>query len=306
MNSWKLLAHLTPFWESDAITPVFMREVALPSIWRAAVRYLGRIAGPLLIALVCLALLAALRAPLRLATQCFSGALYLLVLLLPSLFAWAVPLGLALGPTIVGERERQSWETLRATPLDTEALLLSKARGALWRLRGPLYAQRLVLIVASFGVGVIGLSAIGATGGAQAVHVPPYAACGGAVAIIALGAGLYLLDRAQQFALMAAAALGASASTLSLRAALASAIGAASGVWLADVSLALLALTLQPAHAQSLAARLVILTMFGPTAAYLIELPPARAALSIALTLIARELAVRAAWRWTVHAASAP
>ncbi len=304
MTSWQLLAHLVPFWESNAETPVFRREAALPPVWQQApVSWVRALA---LILAVCglVFMLAVVRRSQPIASLCVAAGLSLIALLAPSLLVWALPLGVTLAPVVVGERERGTWDMLRATPLPVETILLGKARGAMWRLRYGFTALRGVLLAVSVIAGFISLGLLEHTTWLHGADLPGGLICGGAVVVIAVGALLFLIDRAQQFVLMAVSALAVSASVESGRLALPGAIAAALVTWLADTGLGILLLALMPrASALALQTRLAALVMLGPTANVLADLPLPQAALGVAMTLIGREIAVRLVWRWTVHTA---
>ena len=304
MRSWQLFTRLNPFQEPDGAVPVFMREAAYLPPWRVALRLAGRGMVPVGAVLLAVTVLVALRAPLPLATRCLTGAFSLLVMALASLVTWSVPLGVALGPTIVREREGATWDTLRTTPFDTPTLVLSKARGALWSLRVALALARTALLTAALAAALLSLGLIERTPWPTFTDLSPYGMCGVGMLIMAAGGALYLLDRAQQFTLMAVAALAASAGARTVRVAVPGANVAAFTAWLLDVSLAALLLAVQPVQATALQERAITLALLGPVPAYLAELPAGWAALAVGLTFALREVAVGLVWRWTVRAAS--
>ena len=303
MTSWRLLAHFLSFWESDAETPVFRREVALPPIWRQAPVPLVRAVLPG-VALCGVAFMVALvRGAQPLATLCLATSLSLVVLLIPSLLVWAVPLGVVLAPVVVGDRERGTWDMLRVTPLSTETILLSKARGALWRLHYGFSALRMTLILASVIPGVASLGLIEHTNRSVG-DVPSTLVCGGAMVIIVVGAALFLIDRAQQFVFMILAALAVSASAGSSRMALPGATVAALAAVFAEIGAGIVLLAVLPGSAGvSVQTWFAVLIMFGPMANALANLPFVSAMVGVTLILVGRETAVRLLWRWAVHAA---
>lgn len=305
MRSWELFARLNPFREPDGAVPVFLREATRLPPWRAALGMVGRGIMPTATVLVTVTLLVALRAPLSLATRCLTGGLSLVVMALASLVTWSVPLAVALGPTIVREREGGTWDTLRTTPFDTATLVLSKARGALWSLRIALALARTSLIIAALVAALISLSVIEHTPRPDLTRLSPYGICGIGLLVMATGGALYLLDRAQQATLMALAALAVSAGARTVRVAVPGANAAAFTAWLLDVGLAALVLALQPVQAATLQERVITLTLLGPVPAYLGELSLGGAALAVAITFALREAIIALVWRWTIRAASA-
>ncbi len=303
MRSWTLFAQLTPFSDSDTAAPIFLREAMHVPPWRAALRMVGRGGAPVFAVFGVVAALVVLRAPLPLATRCLTGGLSLVVMVLASLVTWALPLGVALGPAIVRERERATWDTLRATPPGTAAIVLSKARGALWQMRLALALARGSLLVASLAAALLSLGVVEHTHHPDLTTLSAYAVCGVGLVLMAAGGALYLLDRAQQFTVMAVAALAVSASARTVRAAVPGANAAAFMAWLCDVALAAALLAVQPAPATTLQERIITLALLGPIPTYLAELSLGAAAAAVALTLLLREAAVALLWRMTLRAA---
>jgi hypothetical protein len=305
MPSWKLIRYFTPFWESDTEPPLVAREARRPSIWSAAAMLLAMrgvipALGLIAAAYVCGTALA--RNPI--ATLCFSNLLILLIVLPPSLAVWSLPLGLALGPVIVREREQGTWTILRATPIPTEAILLSKARGGTAQIDALLRLARGAILCASAVAGLISLYLVERLVMAHRTAFTPLGACGAGGIVILTAGALFALDRAQQFVLMAVAALAVSASATTTRMALPGAMVTAFGVWLADVSVAAMLLALQPGNSD-VHANAILLTTLGPLAGYLAAFDPLPAVGLIAGTFAVREIAVRLVWRWTVRAARA-
>jgi hypothetical protein len=306
MQSWQLFKHLIPFRESEVeFTPVFLRErqrsfrwwtVTLPP--RAV-----RISLPAAVLVVVVYVLALVMVPMSLVTYCLTGLVVWPLIALPSLGLWALPLGLTLAPVVVRERIAGTWHTLRLTPLDTETILLSKARAALVRIKPWLIIFRAVLIGVSLVAAMVSLNLI-----EYITHsypsLPVLNACGVGTLVMVITALVFLIDRAQQFVLMAVAALAVSASSGSERLTLPGANAAALLVWMADLGVSIVVFSLHPGGvAISLRGSLPLLVMLGPVAGYAGYLPPGWAVLSVIMTLIIRELAVRLLWRWTVNAA---
>jgi hypothetical protein len=311
MTSWRLFKHLTPFRESDVeSTPVFWRERSRTPFWRTIQlpRQIGH-AGFRAIALVTVTyMLALVLAPDPVVTYCLSTLLPSLVLWsMPSLALWSLPLGLALGSIVVREREQGTWYTLRTIPLETETILLSKARGALMRL-GPLMTlSRGALVFAAMVVAVISLNALEHITESHPGFLSSSDACGAGIIVMVMSAGLFLIDRAQQFVLMAVAALAASTTSPSTRVAVPGASGAALLAWMADVGVAVTLVAVDQGGASiSLMASVRLLAMLGPVAGYTGYLPPQHGVFYILLTFACREMVVFLLWRWTVRAACLP
>jgi hypothetical protein len=229
---------------------------------------------------------------------------------------WPLLIGLTLAPVIVREREQRTWDVLRITPPGTEAILISKVRGALWPLRRTLREIAGLLVFWSVGVGlyVMLMAAVNLMEWdtiTESPYTPERLSWGQLCFIVLAGpvaSGLvYIIDRAQQLMLMITAALAASVSAASVRAALVGVSAAMFFMWLADMGVAVILLVAQPgAGDMHMLTRVVMLSVFGPVPGYLTELSPGRAALYLAGTLIIREIIIRCLWRWTVRAAERP
>jgi len=299
MSSWQFFAHLIPFWAGGPVTPVFVREAAAPPLWARASAWVER-AGSLPLALGALLILAALWTPWSLV----AALLTLIVVLAPSLLAWSVPLALTLGPLIVRERERGTWEMLRITPLPTDALVLSKLRGAMWRLRLPVAVLRALWLLATPVIGALTLVAVRDLSGGWRGAWPFGALCGISLALLALMIAIFWVDRMQQFTLMAAAALSTSATARSSRLAVPGANALALLAWLLDSLLGLALINILPqTHVVSFATQAAAVIALGPAAGYLAALPLGAALGAAGITLLLRELAIRAVWQWTLRAA---
>ena len=304
MRSWELLVHLTPFRESEAINTVYLREAKRPLPWPGIRRLIARSVTQLLVVMSILTALVAFRAPLPLASRLLTAGFLLICMIFASLVMWVAPLGLLLGPLIVREREQHTWDTLRLTPLSTEWIILGKARGALWRLRIALFGGRAMLIAAAFIVAVLSLSAIPHTASPALGTLSGYGACGLGLIVMATGTGLYLIDRAQQFVLMAVAALSASANVPSMRTAIPAAYAVTFAAWLFDACIPVLVLALRPVQYTSLLGRVVTVALFGPVPAYFSDLPLGGAIAACGVTLLLREAFVAALWHSTITGAS--
>ena len=306
MQSWQLFKHLIPLRDSELeFTPVFMRERRRSFRWWTVSLppRMIQVSLPAAVLLVIVYVLALVMLPMSLVTYCLTGLVIWPVIALPSLGLWALPLGLTLAPVVVRERVAGTWHTLRLTPLDTETILLGKARAALVRIRPWLIIFRAVLIGVSLITAMVSLNLIEHITRAYP-SLPPLNACGIGTLVMLIAALIFLVDRAQQFVLMAVAALAVSASSGSERLSLPGANAAAFLAWMADLGAVIVVFSLHPAGvAVSLRGSLPLLVMLGPVAGYTGYLPPGWAVLLLAITLLVRELVVRWLWRWTVNAA---
>jgi hypothetical protein len=306
MQSWRLFKHLVPLRESEVeFTPVFLRERRRSFRWWTVSipPRVVRVSLPAAVLLVVAYVMALVMVPMSLVTYCLTGLLIWPLVALPSLGLWALPLGLTLAPVVVRERVAGTWHTLRLTPLDTETILLSKARAALVRIKPWLIIFRAVLISVSLVAAMVSLNLI-----EHIAHtypsLPPTNACGVGTLVMVITALVFLIDRAQQFVLMAVAALAVSASSGSERLTLPGANAASFLVWMADLGAVIVVFSFHPGGAAlSLSTGLPLLVMLGPVAGYAGYLTPGFAVLLIVATLIIRELAVRILWHWTVSAA---
>lgn len=313
MSSWLLLRSFFT-WDRTPATqsPIFRRESGHPPLWQQHRSVFSRVPFALFIIVFIVLIIATQLIDIPLAARCINAGLMVLgppVLLLPSLVLWAIPLGMVLAPIIVRERQSGTWEILRTTPYSTEELLLNKAGGALWRLRGLLGSlgslQAQVLVAILLGLGVIEFfNAMSNLPEDQFGVVNRSVLCMGGLALLLMAAGVFLLDRLQQLILMIVTALVASASARSSRMALTRAITMAFLAWLADAGAAVTVLIVQPGQVQEIGYSLAAIVMMGPLAGYAIELPLLRLALLAAATLMIREIAVHCMWRLAVRGAS--
>jgi hypothetical protein len=307
MTSWNLFRYLTPFWEPPIAEPVFGREQTYPPVWRKAGPWAARAVKPGLLALAGLYALALILAPMPVNALCAFSATYVILplfALAPSLLLWTLPLGLALGPIIVREREGGTWDTLRATPLDTALIVLSKAQGALWPLRDLMALVRTLVIIVASGAGAFVLIVMARAVFGPSDTLPLEVLCAASVVVAAAGALVFLADWAQQFVLMGLAALAVSAAAPSQRVALPGAIVAAFVAWMANAGLAWLMLLALPGHVLNEPSSLLpTLAALGPPVTYTLALTPAQILGVMAITFLLREIAIRAIWRWTLGAA---
>lgn len=314
MGSWTLFRTFFA-WKTTPTTqsPIFKRESNQPLIWQSRWTLTHPpIPVSLIIFALVVAVITAQLIDVPLVTRCANLLLMLagpLVLLLPSLVLWVIPLGLVFARVIVRERSAGNWELLRTTPFNTEELLLQKAGGALWRLRGllsslgNLQAQVLAAILLSLGM-IEFLDTMNTLPESRFGGMDRSVLCIGGLFVLLGIAGLFLLDRLQQLILMIVTALAMSASTRSMHMALTRTIAATFLVWLADVGAAVLALLAQPAgQVQDFGYSIAATVMMGPMAGYLIALPPLSLIVLVLATFVIREFAVHGLWRFALHGA---
>lgn len=295
MTSWKILRHLIIFW-SAADNPVFLRETQRPPIWH---NYYARLSQTTGLALMLGGLSCYMLTLLVFFLQ------NLLILLVPLLGFWLLLTGLTLAPAVVGERERYTWETLRTTPLEMPAILLGKAGGALWWERDMLRVMIGALILFAAGVGLVSLVLV-PTNEAGTLQIPSSLICLAALILPIVMAVTFIVDRAQYFVLIVVSMLAASASTRSTRGALAGATVTTLIIWMVDIGVAGTVLALQPGRATlTVETDWLVLVTLGPVASYMTELDIGPMFATIGLTLVARELLIRAIWQLTVQRAQA-
>jgi hypothetical protein len=292
MNSLKLLRQLMIFWHAIE-NPLFVRETNHAPVWHRVYKRMAQATG---VSLVVGGLVCYLSIVLVFLLN------NVLILIIPVLMFWMVLTSLTLAPIVVGERERQTWETLRTTPLDTETILIGKAGGALWWQRDVLRAMIALLLVFAVGIGLVSLILVPTS--EQTAHFSDLLLCGSALVIPVVIAAAFVADRAQQFVLTVAGVLAISASAHSNRVAVAAAIVVSFLLWLVDIGVAGVLLAVQPGRTSlTVETNWMVLATLGPVAEYLGELPFERMALYVAATLLVREAMVRLLWGWTIRRA---
>ncbi len=292
MNSLKLLRNLIVFWRAIE-NPLFVRETNHPPLWFGFYARLSRATG---LGLVLGGMLCYLATILVLFLNNF------LILVVPMLMFWMVLTSVTLAPLIVGERERQTWDTLRITPMDIESILLGKAGGALWWQRDALRVMIGLLLLFAVGIGLVSLILVPTSNGAT--DQPSWVLCGAALLVPVIISVLFIIDRAQQFALTVITVLGTSATARSGRVAVSAAIVVSLILWLVDIGIAGTMLALQPGRTSlTVETDWVVLAALGPVAGYLADLSLTRMLVYIGITLVVREMVVQLMWRWTIYRA---
>lgn len=310
MSSWRLFSYLTPYGSPRLHYAILRRELkrANRSVFDELGTWLREFAslGFVFMAFLCAGIWCVTPTFLSQHTAFlspFSLIILIPITLLPSLALWIVPLGALLGPCIARERMNHTWDVLRVTPADTEMIVLGKTHAAMWRLYPAIRSARTVLLLASLAPAALSMNLLDSL--TMTYTTSHGGICGAGIVFMLAGALIFMLDRMQQFTLMGAAALAISVSARSVERGTVSATLAAGIAWLVDVGIAVVLLAVLPRWVTlGIANRTALLVMLGPLGGYLAELHIHEATVCIAGTFIARELAIRALWRWTIHTAA--
>lgn len=285
MNSWQILRTL--FNVRDAAeSPLYYFERARPPRWWSTADHLLTDSPRLVL------ILSAVSCYLCSVLGQHIGPLVLLIALLP--FAGVIFISLNIASVVAHEREHHTWDLLRTAPLPIETLLLSRAAGRLWWLRDSLRGFfGLLVVIALF------LSC------ASTALLPdrPDEVCWGTLALAILSMVFILVDRIQQFVLIVVTALAAGSSSTSARMALTVSASSTFVIWLIDLMAAVLVISQAKIDLYLFAEQVLLASLFGPVATYIISLPASQSLPYAALTLIVREILVYAFWRYTVWAA---
>jgi hypothetical protein len=220
----------------------------------------------------------------------------------PPLLLFTLAIALTLGPVVVEERTKLNWDFLLAVPYDMKAILIGKASGALWHIRFLIYAMGILLMFVSAGVGSISLTLIPVGMRTSGWWGPGL--CGILFIMPVLGSLLFILDRIQQYVLMAVAALTSSTATPSMRVAVSTATAVVLLIWLVEIAVTEAFLALEQGGAWQLTTSSILsVATLGPIASYISQMDLGHAALFIAGTLLLREALIGALWRWALHSA---
>ncbi len=306
ISSWDVVRGLFPWQELSASRlPLARREkVRSPTLARLSA-IVPRVPGVVWLLVVGLYVGAVLYSRSSEAPVCLSALLLLLAplaMFAPSLLVWTFPLGLALAPIIAREREGGTLEVLRATPYNTEEILLAKAQGALKSLRDRLWGLWYVQVQGLIASLLIG-SGITLVSSALKISREEWGSstqnlvCVGTAGLVLAVAGGYLLDRVQQLILMIVAALAASTPSSSVREAATAAVTASLLAWGADIMVGVGVLAVQPVgEVRDVGFSLVTMIVLGPYAGYLLELSPGIILAVALLTYLVRSIAIRQLW----------
>lgn len=227
-----------------------------------------------------------------------------LFLFVPPLAVFTLTLALSVGPVVVEERTKSSWELLLTIPYDMQSILLGKVSGALWHTRHLTYAMGILLMCISAGVGSISLILIPLGMTTPSSGRFELLLCGALFVLPVLGSLLFIVDRMQQYALMAVAALASSTRLSSIRAALSAATAAVLLIWAFEVVMTETILVLdQGGNWQPNATSIVLAATLGPVVSYSAEMSLAHAALYAVSTLLLREVLIHGLWWWALHSA---
>jgi hypothetical protein len=220
------------------------------------------------------------------------------------LLLWLLMTCLALAPTIVYEREHQTWDVLRMIPMDTQSIVIAKASIGLWWLRGPMRIMSSGLMLISAGVGLGSLMMIDP----PVKKIAEFGAlpmCGFVILFPIVAAVVFIMDRAQQYILITASILTVSASTRSSRSAQAAASAIVLMLWLIEIALGAVLILLMSRQRGQMASYLVTVITLGPAVGFVQALSPELSLLLVGLTLLIREGLVRLLWHHMVQRAEA-
>ncbi|HEX3049773.1 MAG TPA: hypothetical protein VHP83_03885 [Aggregatilineaceae bacterium] len=290
MYTWMLFVYV--FLGSGASdNAIFIRDAGHDPIWRNVVQRILRFRAIWLLIGLFLGIISILYV---------NNILFFFV---PALVIFTLALALSLGPIVVEERTKSSWEFLLTVPYDMRAILLGKASGALWHIRFLTYAMGILLMCASAVVGATSLTlipdSITRTHGWYELGL-----CGVLLITPILGSLLFIFDRMQQYALMAVTAMASGTAARSMRAALLTATAGVLLIWLVEIAAAQAFLTLEQGDAWRLNFTSILsVATLGPMASYTSRMSLSHAALFIVGTLLLREVLIGSLWRWTLRSA---
>jgi hypothetical protein len=290
MYTWMLFVYVFLGWGASD-NAIFIRDASRDPIWRNVVQQIARFRTVWLLISLSFGIIGILY---------FNNMLFFFV---PPLVIFAMALALTLGPVVVEERTKLSWEILLTVPYDMRVILLGKASGALWHIRSLTYAMGILLMCVSAGVGTISLMLIPA-GIARTSGWQELGLCGVLFIMPVLGSLLFILDRMQQYALMVVAALASGTAAPSIRAALSTAATVVLLIWLFEIAVTEAFLTLEQGGAWQLSYTSILsVATLGPVVSYISQMNLSHAAFFTVGTLLLREVLIGSLWRWTLHRA---
>jgi hypothetical protein len=290
MNTWMLFVYVFLGWGASD-NAIFIRDAGRVPIWRNVVQWIARFRSIWLLAGLFWGIIGILYV---------KSVLYFFV---PPLVIFTLALALTLGPVVVEERMKLSWEFLLTVPYDMKAILLGKASGALWHIRSLTYVIGILLMCVSAGVGAVSLTLI-PVGIMQTDSWYKPGLYGVLFIMPVLGSLLFILDRMQQYALMAVAALASGTAARSVRVALLTATAVVLLIWLVEIAAAEAFLTLEQGEAWQLNYKSILsVATLGPIVSYIDQMDLSHAALFIVGTLLLREVLIGGLWQWTLHSA---
>ncbi|MBI5961816.1 MAG: hypothetical protein HY866_23970 [Chloroflexi bacterium] len=290
MYTWMLFVYVFLGWGASD-NAIFIRDASRHPIWRNVVQWIVRFRTVWLLIGLLLGIV---------------GILYVnnvLFFFVPPLVVFTLALALTLGPIVVEERTKLSWEPLLTVPYDMRTILLGKASGALWHIRFLTYVMSILLMCVSAGVGITSLMLI-PVGITRTSGWYELGLCGVLLIMPVLGSLLFILDRMQHYALMAVAALASGTAAPSIRAALSTATAVVLLIWLFEIAVTEAFLTVEQGGTWQLNyTRILSIATLGPIVSYISRMDLSHAALFIAGTLLLREMLICSLWRWTLHSA---
>jgi hypothetical protein len=312
VSSWLIFRHLNIFNHHPIERhPVYRRESGRVVDWTHYTEPAMRVLFPVMSGFAALYLLLSwTHSPWLTMLNTMAYWAILVLALLPSLAPWSLPIGVLVGPSVAEELEHKTWSVLRVIPAGIAPVLLAKARAGLWPLRHPLHIVRHLWLVEALIVGV-GLLQAGQNAWSDTNPLAlPLCAPGewtfiASVGLLLGGGAIFFVDRIQQITLMTVTALAVSTTARSSQWGLVGAVTAAFFVWALETASAFVLLIILSGNAVLRTLNVVGLIILGPLGGYAIDLALGPALTGIALTLIAREIAIRGLWWWSVRAAAA-
>jgi len=227
----------------------------------------------------------------------------LLFFFVPPLTLLMFVTALTVGPLVVEERVKFSWETLLMIPAGLDTVLVGKIAGALWWTRHLISIVTALVFMTSAGVGFISLVLI-PLGLPLAASLEQIFLCGALIFLPLVSCAIFIFDRVQQYMVIVASALSAGTLSSSVREAFTSASAAAVLAWMMEMLVSGVLLALQPGTAPLLSkSRLLLLMTTGPTVSFVIDLPMNVAALYLIMVWCMREIAFRVLWNISVRSA---
>ncbi len=231
-----------------------------------------------------------------------------LLVILPAVPVWILPLSMGLAPAVALNRGRGRWTLVCVTPQDRDEVLMALARAALERLRSLLVWMLAALLLPSWLIGTAFAEALLRYNAQHDVLGTQDRVTLAAVGVLlwAFGALVMYADRLQQVIVMGTGAfLGGALAGRSVRAAVLYGALAAWGLWTIEIGIGGGVVLLLPGSPQDKALAVVITLVAGPVPGYMVALPLAWALLAVALTLLLREAILRGLWALLRHYACA-
>jgi ABC-type Na+ efflux pump permease subunit len=289
MYTWKLFIHVL-LARNTYDNSIFIRDASHDPIWRGSLRHLDRVPGfrnSLIIISIVIWLISLIYVN------------NLLFVLVPILMFFFLSTGLSLGPVVVEEREKQSWEVLLSIPADVETILLGKIGGALQRMHSLMLGMTVTLFFVSLGVGILSLILIPLKNSWSELNL-----CGATLILMGLGSAIFIVDRLQQYLLIITAAVAAGTSTSSSRTAVLTSSVSVLLVWMIEILTSGAFVVIGQKQIVDITLGQVLLwATLGPTVSYIVTFDLKWVLAYTLVTLIVREILISGLWRWAVYKA---